>query len=595
MLPTKAEKDERESPPAAAVLPSLLVVAGLVLGCLYYGSATAITSFDVMLNGARQRRLGNSQADMTSRGVSPTVAGKVQGLKFETDVSPSSDSDVLGMQNSLVTSEKKIQGVKVETSQVLSDDFLHETTAKIQTLTLDRQGKTRRLVTAIDEKINSLKLAAPDVEIVPLSSSMDIHIKSTEGVSTLELGVKEKIENLNLDSGGQSPELKTLSSSEISDKGDDYKLAMCEGDCDNDEDCAGDLICFDRSSGSTAPVPGCSGEGSAGRDYCTEPPPPTDAPSDAPSSVPTMSPTFAPTGPLPSLTIVQKPEVSGADGDPPLTNVDRDVRRARDDGTYYLCEGDCDEDECSEGLLCYKRSGLAPVPGCSGQGESGDNYCVDPASLAFLNLCEGSCERDEDCFGSLECYKGGGPRIPGCSGERDLDDSYCVEAGAAFRRPQGSFRLRLYWQQGYNWQESSREKWYCMECEGSCRTGNDIEIGYCDEDSIEDSQDIWFENLNLDGSDGTSQLKMVGYDGLCVGMSSSDGQRVMVVENCDASDRAQFFKPSSSDAGWDGDRFEITTSSRCISQEHHPKKNEDLYATSCSTARGDDTSYWEKW
>jgi hypothetical protein len=36
----------------------------------------------------------------------------------------------------------------------------------------------------------------------------------------------------------------------------------------------------------------------------------------------------------------------------------------------------------------------------------------------------------------------------------------------------GGFRLRLYWEEGYNWQESSGEKFWCMECDGSCEDGD---------------------------------------------------------------------------------------------------------------------------
>ena len=43
-------------------------------------------------------------------------------------------------------------------------------------------------------------------------------------------------------------------------------LGLCEGDCDNDGECAGDLICYQRN-GYTS-VPGCNGEGRRGKDYC---------------------------------------------------------------------------------------------------------------------------------------------------------------------------------------------------------------------------------------------------------------------------------------------------------------------------------------
>jgi hypothetical protein len=43
------------------------------------------------------------------------------------------------------------------------------------------------------------------------------------------------------------------------------------------------------------------------------------------------------------------------------------------------CIGKCDNDsQCKEGLKCFLRDGLAPVPGCSGNGKRGWDYCYDP-------------------------------------------------------------------------------------------------------------------------------------------------------------------------------------------------------------------------
>ena len=43
-------------------------------------------------------------------------------------------------------------------------------------------------------------------------------------------------------------------------------LDRCEGNCNTDDDCLGDLKCFVRNH--FEPVPGCSGLGEKGRDYC---------------------------------------------------------------------------------------------------------------------------------------------------------------------------------------------------------------------------------------------------------------------------------------------------------------------------------------
>jgi Bacterial protein of unknown function (DUF839) len=49
------------------------------------------------------------------------------------------------------------------------------------------------------------------------------------------------------------------------------------------------------------------------------------------------------------------------------------------------CEGDCDRNsDCSQGLLCFQRSALEPVPGCLGEGAYGKDYCYSayPISAA---------------------------------------------------------------------------------------------------------------------------------------------------------------------------------------------------------------------
>jgi hypothetical protein len=44
---------------------------------------------------------------------------------------------------------------------------------------------------------------------------------------------------------------------------------------------------------------------------------------------------------------------------------------------YGMCEGDCDKDsDCDAGLKCFQRDGYEIVPGCSGSGKKGWDYCV---------------------------------------------------------------------------------------------------------------------------------------------------------------------------------------------------------------------------
>lgn len=118
------------------------------------------------------------------------------------------------------------------------------------------------------------------------------------------------------------------------------RMGHCQGDCDTDSDCMGELKCFQRS-GYTA-VPGCSGSGTSNWDYCIFPP------------------------------LDSSPGVSG-------TNM-------------KLCQGDCDKDShCQAGLKCFQRSGFTAVPGCSGPGTSNWDYCIeDPSPVVPFGNADGS-------------------------------------------------------------------------------------------------------------------------------------------------------------------------------------------------------------
>ena len=58
-------------------------------------------------------------------------------------------------------------------------------------------------------------------------------------------------------------------------------LGNCQGDCDNDSHCEGDLLCWQRAADDIEPIPGCNGDLSAlddaytdvatGNDFCYDP------------------------------------------------------------------------------------------------------------------------------------------------------------------------------------------------------------------------------------------------------------------------------------------------------------------------------------
>ena len=153
-----------------------------------------------------------------------------------------------------------------------------------------------------------------------------------------------------------------------------FPLGKCQGDCDTDNDCADNLICYQRSSGDTVP-PGCSGTTTESTDYCYDP-------NDG--------------APPPSTTTLG---IVGDNGSP--------------SSVFPLgrCQGDCDDDsECAAGLVCFDRNSGDSVPGCGGTPEGDKDYCVrkedvppeltdvgdnyDPPDVFPLGLCEGDCDGD---------------------------------------------------------------------------------------------------------------------------------------------------------------------------------------------------------
>jgi len=140
--------------------------------------------------------------------------------------------------------------------------------------------------------------------------------------------------------------------------------------------------------------------------------------------------------------------------------------------------------------------------------------------------------------------------------------------------------------------ESSREKKWCMRCEGrkgnsQCKSGDDIELDDCDDDNAK------FVLKNRSGRE--AQIQIAGTN-LCLELGGEKQffgvrRRIIEAKTCESSEDDQYFK-----ASWDSSRFDIETDDGgCITQHHHPRKGEDLLSESCSRAESDDTRYWVKY
>jgi hypothetical protein len=44
------------------------------------------------------------------------------------------------------------------------------------------------------------------------------------------------------------------------------------------------------------------------------------------------------------------------------------------------------------------------------------------------------------------------------------------------RQVEESFRLKIFWQKGYYWQESTKERKWCLTCRNGCKSGSNVQI-----------------------------------------------------------------------------------------------------------------------
>jgi hypothetical protein len=196
-----------------------------------------------------------------------------------------------------------------------------------------------------------------------------------------------------------------------------YPLGLCVGHCDTDDQCAAGLYCFKRDPNTA--VPGCDGgeEDNSRTDYCT---------------------------------------LITANSQKPSTNGKLFVHPGRPPKSAYPlgdCVGHCNfDDNCAEGLYCFKRNPNAAVPGCDGGEEdnSRTDYCARiikkppkpstnrklsvlprnaPRSAYPLGDCVGHCDTDDQCAEGLYCFKRGpNTAVPGCDGgeEDNSRTDYCT-------------------------------------------------------------------------------------------------------------------------------------------------------------------------
>eukprot|EP00980_Cylindrotheca_fusiformis_P001106 scaffold305_cov110-Cylindrotheca_fusiformis.AAC.24 len=187
--------------------------------------------------------------------------------------------------------------------------------------------------------------------------------------------------------------------------------------------------------------------------------------------------------------------------------------------------------------------------------------------------------------------------------EEDRDGNGAVAAEGRPDRPvdPSAFRLKLYWQEGYYWQEETFERKWCMRCSNNfeCSVGEPLFLGDCGRWS----KSAYFEFVYLDDNK-VVQIQVVSLSSdltendddnstkLCLGRG---GNREVTLQECrnDSNNEGQRWTASRGSFTTTGDRFEISDGNGyCLTNHHHPKYGEQLDLYPCKVPRHDTTNYW---
>uniref|UniRef100_A0A7R9ZEE7 Ricin B lectin domain-containing protein n=1 Tax=Pseudictyota dubia TaxID=2749911 RepID=A0A7R9ZEE7_9STRA len=138
----------------------------------------------------------------------------------------------------------------------------------------------------------------------------------------------------------------------------------------------------------------------------------------------------------------------------------------------------------------------------------------------------------------------------------------------------GPFRIKLYWRQGYRWQGQKSERKWCMQ-----PSNKYVRIFKCSKSS---SQKWIYENCQIKTANGRKCL------------TQGSRSKWLTVESCSGSNRQKWDWIGANSIGG----YEIYpkgSKSKCVTQLHHPRKNEKLFLQRCSTAAKHKTSKWNKY
>ena len=279
----------------------------------------------------------------------------------------------------------------------------------------------------------------------------------------------------------------------------------------------------------------------------------------APVRAPTMSPVMVTSAPVPApvATTAAPVTTTSAPVAAPTSSSLLPLAFVGNNGspsnTFPLarCQGDCDSDaDCASGLTCFQRTYAPGVPGCSGTAGfgSGIDYCINPADVALPASIQGT--------------------------------------------PSATTLLKMYWQEGFLWQELPTDPVFCMKCDDvtpNCFAGQNVFVAPCQANITTEDPTNW---QMIFQPNGAFYIKIATSD-LCLTLPLVKLDP-LTVEKCSPFNEKQLFFAQNGQAAA-GSRFEIspvTEQGSCVSQIHHPKTGERLFLFPCIYPRYWTTSFW---
>jgi hypothetical protein len=156
-------------------------------------------------------------------------------------------------------------------------------------------------------------------------------------------------------------------------------------------------------------------------------------------------------------------------------------------------------------------------------------------------------------------------------------------------------RIKMWWQDGYLWQEKTLDPFWCLECDGSaCNDGDYVRVRSCDSVTLGTSSNTLFDFVRTGSGNDEYQIKAYATN-MCLTAENYESEKMnMRMRACNSNTPGQVWW-TAEDFLSSAEPFEIHpqgTSSWCLTTQHHPKDGEDARLERCGLARKDNSSYW---